>query len=256
MIGVPTTSRTTRMPLRPDRVLSSLSPGQRARGRAAATIGGQAEQAQGAEQGVADQRPPADAGLLDARRAARRASPRGPRRRSAAGWRFSTISWSPISLRAHWIDADADEQQRDAEGEAEGQVGGAEAEERVAGRRRSRRRSRRRRTASRRPSTSAEQHRDLPLGALLGRRVDVGRARLVLGQTRVGDRLVARTVGGATVRSSSVSCVAHASRLLLRSSASVWAAIQTAKPTRRRCRPARRTRPSLTGPRPPRPKPP
>ena len=27
----------------------------------------------------------------------------GPRRRSEPGWRYSTISWSLISLRAHWI---------------------------------------------------------------------------------------------------------------------------------------------------------
>ena len=72
-------------------------------------------------------------------------------------------------------DADADEQQRAAEGQAEGDVGGAEAEDRVVvvadlegevG-------DDEQHGADHRP---AEQRRDLALGALLGLGVDVGGA--------------------------------------------------------------------------------
>ena len=49
-----------------------------------------------------------------------RASPRGPRRRSAAGWRYSTISWSRHQLAGPLDDADADEQQGAGPGRGRG----------------------------------------------------------------------------------------------------------------------------------------
>ena len=58
---------------------ASLSPGSGPRSRSS-TIGGQAEQAERAEQGVADQRAAADAGLLDAASRIAERSRRGPRR--------------------------------------------------------------------------------------------------------------------------------------------------------------------------------
>ena len=236
-IGVPTTSRTTRMPVFQTVCSSELVARAAGRGRAAATIGGQAEQAERAEQRVADQRAPADAGLLDALRRGRpTVARRGPRRRSAAGWRISTISWSPISLRAHWMSADADAAAgRGPRVSAERDVGGAEAGDGVRVVADRRRRSRRRRTAtSADRRTSAEQRRDLALGALLGLRVDVGRAPLVRGADpgwRSGSsRRRARSSPGSVVRSVVARSRVRPSSWSVRV---VWAAIQTAKPTQR-----------------------
>ena len=60
------------------------------------------EDADGAEQRVADQRAPGDAGLLGAQGEDPSVASRSSSE-DRAGWRISTISWSPISLRAHWM---------------------------------------------------------------------------------------------------------------------------------------------------------
>ena len=149
------------------------------RGRAASRSAGRPSRPTRAEQRVADQRTAADAGLLDARRrAARRVAARSSSE-EAAGWRISTISWSAISLRAHWMMPTPMQQQGDAEGDAEHQVGGAEAadgvpvvadlEDEVGDDE----------AAIAQIIGDAEQRRDLALGALLGLRVDVGRTPLV-----------------------------------------------------------------------------
>ena len=88
-------------------------------------------------------------------------------------------------------------------------------------------------------------------------RVDVGRPRLVRRAAR--GRRSARRRSPTGVRSpcawsSARSCRSRL-RLLLATRA-VWAAIQTAKPTRAPMPTSQANRPSLTGPRPPRPKPP
>ena len=123
-------------------------------------------------------------------------------------------------------DADADEQQGAAEGEAERDGGGAEAEEGVEV------------VADlegevgddeedRADHREAEERGDLALGALLGALVDVGGTPLVGGEAGVGDRLL-------RARPGVLSCESVMPRPLPWSSCCgcVWAAIQTAKPTR------------------------
>ena len=118
LIGVPTTSRTTRMPWLPDRVLE-LVAGQRTEvaqhdDRRAGRAG------PGAEQGVADQRTAADAGLLEPGLQRRRRWPS----RSSCGGRGRVAHLDDLvvghQLAGPLDDADADEQQREAEGQARG----------------------------------------------------------------------------------------------------------------------------------------
>ena len=254
LIGVPTTSRTTRMPWLPDRVRRACRPGSGPRSRSI-TIGGQAEQAERAEQRVADQRAAADAGLLDAgcstsrrsssRSSSRRtagvaASRRSRRRPSACGPTGSGRCRCSSSARPR---AAAERQVGGAEAadgvrvvaDLEGEVGDEEA-----------------RTAQ--TSRQPEQRRDLALGALLrpaGRRRSgatgaPGRPGLAIGSLAGSSRDSpgAWSSWPLTLRPSS--CVERV----------VWAAIQTAKPTQAPMPTSQANRPSVTGPRPPRPKPP
>ena len=164
---------------------------------------------------------------------------------------------------------DADEQQREAQRRAQGDVGGAQPEDRLhvcavaaavdvegeVGDDEQHRADRR----------QAEQRRDLPLGALLGLRVDVGRPPHVLGQARVGDRLVADELAAVPVVG--VAVTGQLGRW-------VWSSVMPRPPpsssrsercgrrSRSRSRPARRcprsrrTGPRSPGPMPPRSKPP
>ena len=167
-----------------------------------------------------------------------------------AGCRISTISWSPISLRAHWMIADADAQQRQAEGDAEGDVLGAPRPpmrvvvvEREVGDHEQHGADHRRRKKA---ATWRSARFSFAGSTSVGRQVCSGRPGLAIGSS-LGDR-----------RQVVVVRVAHASTpvaWLLRSCGSCGR--RSTRRTRRtgRCRSARRTGPR-DGPRPPRPKPP
>ena len=226
---------------------------------------GQAEHADGAEHGVAHQRPAADAGLrepvvqrLDGRVAVLL--------RGRGGVAHLDHLVVGHQLAGQVDDAGADQQQAHAEGQAQGDRRRAEAGEGV-------------------PVVAdlegevgdheqdgadhrGDEHgRDLALGALLGLGVDVGGAPRVGRQAGVGDRLgVAvrghvrvvrhgRAVGrvdGVLRRRGVV--VAHAFTLLFLLRV-VCEAIQTAAPTSPPMPITQANRPSETGPRPPRVKP-
>ena len=156
---------------------------------------------------------------------------------------------------------DADQQQREAQRRAQGDVGGAQPEDRLHGLAvatavdlEGEVGDDEQHGADRR---EPEQPRDLTLGALLGLRVDVGRPPHVLGQARVGDRLVGDELAAVPVVGVAVSgqlgkvavVVGHAaaSSFFLVERA-VWAAIQVAKPTRAPIPTIQAIRPSATGP--------
>ncbi len=163
--------------------------------------------------------------------------------------------------------ADADQQEREAQGQAQEQVRGAQTEEHVrvvadvedeVGDAEQDRADRR----------QAEHGGDLTLGALLRVRIDVSRPRLVLRQPRVRKRVGVGVGEDALVvlldrdrrlvtwdDRLAVVGVAHdlAPFFVLRV---VWEAIQIAKPTSEPIPTIQAYMPSLTGPRPPREKPP
>ena len=237
LIGVPSTSWTTRMPF-VQIVLLSLSPGSGPRSRSGDDRG-QAEQAharRAASCGSADGGRCPDSSVPSGEDADGLLAVLGDWR--TPGCRNSTISWSPISLRAHWMVPTPMHSRARPEGRPEGDVGGAEAEDDVGvvadvedevGDAEQQREDRR----------EPEERGDLALGALLGGLVDVGRAR-------------AGAPGGPGRRSARSRPVASSCLSLMPSPPSslervVLAAIQTATPTGRRCRRARRTGPRETG---------
>jgi hypothetical protein len=151
-------------------------------------------------------------------------------------------------------DADADAQQGTREGQAEGQVLGTEVGDGLVG--------------ADRDVGDDEQHRadrgqrehrrDLALGTLLGLGVDVRRAPVVLGKTRVGVQVITHrqvVVHRLVVVAVDDGWGAHASTFFLVVRV-VCAAIQIAAPTSRPMPSSQAARPSGTGPSPPRPKPP
>ncbi len=217
LMGVPTTSRTRRMPgsqiVWPSLLTSSALPGARSRSR---TIAGRPRTAmepsivlrtRGRRPMPDSSRPALSASIV----AARSSGGEEP------GWRISTISTSLMSLRARWMIADPDEQQGHAQRHAEGDGGGTHAGPRVpvvADLEREVGDDEQHREDHR----EDEHRRDLALGALLGLLVDVGRAPVVRRQARVGDRLgrVGREVRVAVrlERRVGVGFVAHAFTLL------------------------------------------
>ena len=220
--------------------------------------GGQAEQADRAEQRVADQRAPADAGLLEADAEACEGG-----LAVLVGGRGGVAVLDDL-LVGHQLagpldDADADEQQGAGQAQAEREVRGAEAADDVRVVADLEARSTRPRTGPCRPRTARTGRRPgaRPASRPSGRRrSDASGAR----EARVGDQarrcagqvLVRRLV---VARAWSLVVVAHASTFFLFERV-VWAAIQTATPTSRPMPTSQANRPSLTGPRPPRPKPP
>ena len=163
----------------------------------------------------------------------------------ATGCRYSMISWSPISLRAHWIvptpmHSSASPRQmpratleapspRNTSGlvtDLEPEVGDAE-QQREDGR-------------------ETEQAGDLALRALLRGDVDVGRSGLVRGEAGIGDRF---GLEGGELALLAHGCVFFLERVEL-------APIQTAAPTRAPMPTSHANRPSETGPIEPRVKPP
>ena len=90
------------MPRAPRSCLRASSPGSGPRSRSSTTAG-RPSRPEGAEQRVADQRAAGDAGLLETGVEACRAVASRSSSAGAAGWRISTSSWSPISLRAQWM---------------------------------------------------------------------------------------------------------------------------------------------------------
>ena len=216
MIGVPTTSRTTRMPGSQIVWSAASSPGQRA------------EVAQQHDRRAGRAGRPRRAGSCGSAGAGRCRTRRRPASRAAsvasrssseeaAGWRISTISWSPISLRAHWMMPMPMNSRARPRVTPSVDVGGAEAADGVRVRRRSRRRSRRRRTA--RAQIVDERRTASRPGARRASRPS-GRRRSgrhwCAGQTRVGDRLVRDARPGTRARRSVVVVgVAHASTFFL-----------------------------------------
>ena len=93
-----------------------------------------------------------------------------------------------------------------------------------------------------------EERGDLTLGPPLGVLVDVGRARLVRGQARVGDRVAALTL---VVRDDVAPVVEVGHALTPFLERTECEAIQTAKPTSRPMPITQPARPSVTGPREP-----
>ncbi len=248
-IGVPTTSRTTRMP----------SPRRCSRGRRRAAavgdlVGRGAEVAQHHDDGYAEQ---ADRASSELRTSGRRPMPDSSRPRASASQRLRAVLVGRGGGVAHLDDlvvahqlarpldhADADEQQ-----------GQAQASRRA---RRSRRPARgtcrgsspiverevgddEQHDADRRED---EQGRDLALGPLLGLRVDVGRPPLVRREARVGERL-RQIVGAGIELSGAGGC--RGCRVMPRPSpsSSVWCGRRSngEADAARRCRRARRTCP-------------
>ena len=206
----------------------------------------QPDEAQRAQQGVAHQRAAADPGVADP---LHHQPDGGGSVLVAGGGRVTDLDHLLVDHQpAGPVDqADADAEERDAEGASEHQVGGAQAadgvpvvadlEDEVGDE-----------EADQGDRRDAEQRRHLTFGPLLLPRVDVGRAPLVGRQPGVGDGLISLWDRREVL-------VAHASTLLLEERV-VWAAIQTAKPTQAPMPTSHATSPSLTGPMPPRPNPP
>ena len=198
------------------------------------------EHADRAEQGVADQRPAADAGLLDAEVEV------GEDLRLvlvAGGGRVAVLDDLVVAhqLAGPLDGADPDAQQRQAEGDAQRHVRGAELAERA------------------RVLTDAEgevrgdeqdhedrgepeQAGDLALGTPLGGLVDVGRARLVLGHARVREGLDLGLDRGQLV------VVAHDVAPFFLLVRAVEEAIHTAATTSEPMPASQANRPSETGP--------
>ena len=245
-MGVPTTSRTTRMPGL--QRCCRLAPGSGPRSRSM-TIGGRPTRpsAPSSELRINGRRPMPESSMPCMTQADGGA--RGPRRWSGG------VAHLDHLLVGHQLagpldQADADAEQRDAEGAGPAQVGGAEPGDGVpvvadlegeVGDEEAQQRERR----------TAEEGATWRSARFSGLRVDVGRPEWWAGQARVGDRLVAARGG----RRERVVVRAHASTLLLEVRV-VWAAIQTAKPTQAPMPTSQANSPSLTGPRPPRPNPP
>ena len=155
------------------------------------------------------------------------------------GWRNSTISWSLISLRAHWIMPTPMHSSARPEADAERHVGGAETEDlgRVVA------------DLEDEVGDAEEDHEDgrepeqggdLSLGALLEVLVDVGRTRLVRREAGVRD-------GFGLDRGDLALVDAHAVGFFLVERAGL-AAIHTAKPTSTPMPTSQANRPSDTGP--------